>query len=206
MSDDATRPHHPAIPADRLPTLDTPRLRLRWLEERDVDDLYAIFSDPEVMRYWSSPPYTGRAQAEELLAGIGECFRGGGLYQWGVARRADDRVIGTCTLAGIDRSNLRAEIGFALGRAHWGGGLMIEATSGLLDFAFGPLGLARMEADVDPNNHASLRLLEKLGFQREGYMRERWRVGGGVQDSVFLGLLAREWPAAREALARPRAT
>lgn len=186
---------HPAIPAERLPTLETARLRLRWLEARDVGELFAVFSDREVTRYWSWTAYTERAQAEQLLAQIGECFRSGRLYQWGVARREDDRVIGTCTLAEIDHTHRRAEIGFALARAHWGRGYMVEAAGRLLEFAFGPLGLARVEADVDPRNASSLRLLERLGFVREGLARERWRVGGEVQDGVLYGLLAREWRA-----------
>jgi RimJ/RimL family protein N-acetyltransferase len=63
----------------------------------------------------------------------------------------------------------------------------------LLDFAFGQLGLRRIEADTDPDNSASIRLLESLGFRREGLLRERWNVGGELQDTVFLGLLAREY-------------
>lgn len=179
--------------ADRLPTLESPRLRLRWLERRDVDDLYAVFSDREVMRYWPWPAYTERAQAEALLAEIEALFREGHLYQWGVVRREDDRVIGTITLSSIDRTHLRAKLGCALSRAHWGRGFAVEAAGRLLDFAFGPLGLHRIEADVDPRNVHSLRLLERLGFVREGLLRERWRVGGEVQDGALYGLLAREW-------------
>ena len=121
-----------------------------------------------------------------------------------VSRRADcssgvsrcerpDEVIGTVTLASLDGVNKRAEIGFMLDRALWRRGYMSEALRALLDYAFGTLGLERMEADVDPRNEASLGLLERLGFVREGYLRERWRVGGGVQDTVMLGLLKREW-------------
>lgn len=185
-----------APPEARLPTIPAARLRLRWLDERDVDDLFALFGDPRVTEFWSWPAFTRRDQAAALLADIHALFRGGRLFQWGVARNEDDRVIGTCTLASIDRQNLRAEIGFALASAHWGRGLMLEAATALVDHAFGPLGLLRLEADADPRNAASLRLLERLGFQREGYMRERWRVGGGVQDSMLLGLLARERPPA----------
>jgi RimJ/RimL family protein N-acetyltransferase len=70
---------------------------------------------------------------------------------------------------------------------------MFEATSTLLRFAFEQLSLHRVEADVDPRNEASIRLLEKLGFQREGYLRERWLVGEEINDTVFYGLLRREW-------------
>ena len=88
---------------------------------------------------------------------------------------------------------MRAEIGYCLRSAHWGRGYMGEALSALIDHAFGVLKLRRLEADVDPNNAGSLRILDRMGFQREGLLRERWNVGGEIQDSALLGLLAREW-------------
>ena len=72
-----------------------------------------------------------------------------------------------------------------------------EALTVLLDHAFSSLGLRRIEADVDPRNQGSLNTLEALGFRREGYLRQRWRVAGEIQDSVLMGLLASEWPSAR---------
>jgi len=185
------------IPGENLPVLTTERLRLRPLAAEDEAALFEIFSDPEVMRYWSSTPWESRSDAAKYIERIRRHFGTGDLYQWGVARREDDRVIGTGTLAHVDAQNRRAEIGFALRRDHWGRGWMLEATTALVDFAFGELRLHRLEADVDPRNEASLRLLERLGFSREGYMRERWLVGAEVNDTVFLGLLASEWHARR---------
>lgn len=168
-------------------------MRLRWLEERDVPQLFSIFSNREITRFWSWPAYEEVDQAAELLEEIQALFEKRTLFQWGVARSEDDRVIGTCTLARIDASNARAEIGFALHRDFWGRGLMREATTALVDFSFDILRLRRLEADVDPHNERSIRLLEDLGFAREGLLRERWFVDGEVQDSLLLGLLAREW-------------
>jgi RimJ/RimL family protein N-acetyltransferase len=70
---------------------------------------------------------------------------------------------------------------------------MGEAVSAVLDYAFGTLGLHRIEADSDPRNDASMALLERLGFQREGFQRERYFDLGEIQDAVLFGLLAREW-------------
>jgi ribosomal-protein-alanine N-acetyltransferase len=178
---------------DRLPTLSAPRVVLRWLEQDDVPQLYAVFADPEVMRYWSTAPLTDLAAAGKLLLDIHDLFRTRTLFQWGIARRADDVVIGTCTLFHLDATHRRAEIGYALGRAHWGQGLMREALAALFGFAFGELGLHRIEADVDPRNEGSIRILEKQGFQREGLLRERYHVGGEVQDALYFGLLRPEW-------------
>lgn len=181
------------IDGDRLPVIDAPRVRLRWLTETDVDGLYAVFSDRQMMRFWSSPAMTERAEAEDFLRRIHEGFGGKSLFQWGVERKEDGQVIGTCTLFHLDPANAKAELGYCLGSSYWGKGYMIEALTALLDFAFATLTLRRLEADVDPRNENSLRILDKLGFQREGLLRERWNVAGEIQDTVFCGLLAKEW-------------
>lgn len=186
------------IEGDKLPILRANRVLLRWLTAEDVPALFGIFSDPTVMRYWSSPPLEDEAAAAELLEEIHRFFREKTLFQWGVAledgaKANGSTVIGTCTLLQMDTENRRAELGFALGRAYWGHGYMTEALHRLLDFAFGDLDLRRLEADVDPRNDGSLRMMERLGFEREGYLRERWVVGGEVQDSVLYGLLRRDW-------------
>lgn len=183
------------IDDDRLPTLDAPRVRLRWLTEADVDALYAVFSDRQMMRYWSSPAMTERKEAEDYLRRIHEGFAGKTLFQWGAELKQERRIIGTCTLFHIDPANAKAELGYCLGSAYWGKGHMSEALTALLDFAFTTLKLRRLEADVDPRNENSLRLLDKLGFHREGLLRERWNVAGEIQDTVFCGLLAKDWQA-----------
>ena len=176
-----------------LPNIEGERVRLRWLTTNDVNSLFSIFSDPKVMRYWSSLPLADVAAAEKLLAEIHSYFEKRNLFQWGVARQTDNRIIGTCTLFHLDPDNRRAEIGYALGSENWGKGYMGDALKLLLNFCFDNLNLHRLEADVDPQNTASIKVLERLGFQREGYLRERWLVGGNVQDSLFYGLLKNEW-------------
>jgi ribosomal-protein-alanine N-acetyltransferase len=74
---------------------------------------------------------------------------------------------------------------------------MREVLTRLFDFAFDELRIHRIEADVDPRNDASMGLLERLGFRREGYLRERWFVNDEIQDAAFLGLLAPDWRARR---------
>jgi ribosomal-protein-alanine N-acetyltransferase len=181
------------VDKSELPTLVTSKLHLRPLTAADIPPLFSIFGDPEVTRYWSHPALKTEAAAVDLLEHITSGFRKRSLFQWGLARREDNLVIGTCTLAGLDNGHRRAELGFALARAEWGQGLMAEMLPVLVDFAFGPLSLHRLEADVDPRNSASLRTLARLGFRKEGYLRERYHVGGETQDSVLLGLLAAEW-------------
>jgi ribosomal-protein-alanine N-acetyltransferase len=178
-----------------LPTLEAPRVRLRWLTAGDVDGLFAIFSDERMMRYWSTPAMKERREAEELLVRIHRQFAEQAGFQWGVERKSDGELIGTCTLFNIHRANMRGEVGYCLQSAHWHQGYMGEALAAMIDHAFGILKLRRLEADVDPKNESSLRILDRMGFRREGLLRERWNVGGEIQDSVVLGLLAREWRA-----------
>lgn len=181
------------LTGEKLPVIEAPRVHLRHLEESDTDSLFEIFSDREAMRYWSAPPFQKRAEAAELLAEIHECFRQKTLLEWGIARRSDNKVIGTTTLFHLDEKNRRAEIGYALNRRFWGNGFVNEALISLFNFAFAELNLHRIEADVDPHNAASIRVLERLGFQKEGHLRERWIVGDEIQDALFYGLLRRDW-------------
>lgn len=176
-------------------TLTTSRLRLRAPRADDLEPLYAIFSDPEALRWWSHPPWTERAQAQACLDSIAAGWRDGSFRQWAIVEPADDVPLGTVTLWALDRMHARCELGFMLRRDRWGQGLAGEAVAAALDHAFGALGLHRVEADVDPGNAASLRLLERLGFVREGRARERWVAadGSGRADGILLGLLAREW-------------
>jgi RimJ/RimL family protein N-acetyltransferase len=176
-----------------FPVLETARLRLRPLADGDVPALFAIFKDPETMRYWTSPAMTDIAEAEALLRDIERHAKAETLFQWGIARRDDDLVIGTCTLFRIDRDHRRGEIGYILRRDHWGRGLANEALSALLDHAFGALGLHRLEADIDPRNTESIRLVERLGFKKEGHLRERYFLASEIQDSLIYGLLAPDW-------------
>ena len=119
------------------------------------------------------------------------------MFKWGLALRDSNLLIGTTTLFNFNLDNGRAEIGYAMGRAHWGKGYMHEALQALVSHAFEVMQLRRLEADVDPRNAASIRTLERLGFQREGFLRERWHVNGEIQDAFFYGLLRREWGASK---------
>jgi RimJ/RimL family protein N-acetyltransferase len=185
------------IEGDTLPTLDAPRVRLRWLAAGDVDALFDIFSDETMMRFWSTPAMKERAEAEALVARIHRQFAEKAGFQWGIERKDDARLLGTCTIFQVHAANQRAELGYALASAYWKQGYMTEALSTLLDYAFGPMQLRRLEADIDPRNARSMRLVDRLGFRQEGLLRERWNVAGEIQDTAFHGLLAREWQARR---------
>ena len=175
-----------------LPVLESERIRLRPLRMDDAGEVFTLFSDARVTRYWSFQAWTEPAQAEAWLA---ERIGWGppSVYGWAMADRASDAFIGTTALFSLSGPLHRAELGYSLMPARQGEGLATEAVRRALDFGFDVLGLERIEADVDPRNVASCRLAERLGFQREGLLRNRWRVGGEFADSILYGLLRGEY-------------
>lgn len=176
-----------------IPALSSARLHLRGLEPRDADALFALHSDPDVMRYWSFPAWTEREQAHAHIARLARERELMEFYPWIATRHGEETPIGTCTLFGVHREHRRGVIGYALRPSFWGQGYAGEMLRLALDFAFDALGLNRIEADIDPLNLASCKLVERVGFRREGYLRERWRVGGGVQDTALYGLLRKDY-------------
>lgn len=186
--------HHDALHAlPAFPRLDGTRVRLRGPRDDDTDALFAVFSDPEVMRYWSRTAMAQPAEAAGLIVEIGENFASREMISWVVADRRGDVALGTCTLFHFDRRHRRAELGYALRSDHWGRGLAREAASLAIDWGFRTLGLHRIEADIDPRNAPSRRLLEALGFRSEGLLRERFFVDERATDSEWFGLLASDW-------------
>ena len=182
-----------------LPLLQGARVHLRMLRAADVPRLYAQFGDPKVMLYWSRPPLMRIEEAQTLFEELDRGVRAGEFAQWAIARRSDDLMIGSCALFAHEPAHRRAEIGYALARAHWGQGHAQEALRLALEYAFNVLNLHRLQADSDPRNAASIRLLERLGFVREGLLRERWHVGGEIQDSAIYALLACDYAASTTA-------
>jgi RimJ/RimL family protein N-acetyltransferase len=188
---------------ERLPTIKTNRLTLRSITADDVDDFFEIYSDPEVMLYWSTPPLPDRDAAAEQVAEIGKLFERREMLKWGIALRTDNKLIGSVTLFHPDFTHRRVELGYALGRDYWGQGYMKETLIAIIDFAFSVLNMHRLEADVDPRNEASIKALERMGFLREGYLRERWHVNNEIQDAYFYGLLKPDWTRLRATMSPP---
>ncbi len=173
--------------------LQTARLDLRPLAPSDADALLSLKSDPVVMRYGSTPPWSDPQVAVDYIRRDLEGLGAGTHLQLAIVRREDAALIGACSFHLIDVACRRAELGYSLVVSAWGRGYANEAVSALLDWGFGTLGLNRVEADIDPRNGASARALHRLGFTREGHLRERWIVAGEKSDSLIYGLLADEW-------------
>lgn len=166
------------------------RLLFRPQRLDDAEALHEAYADVELMRYWSSAPH---GTLDETLAYIADDLASESRRKWAVTLHGCDRAIGTVT-ADASRAGV-AEIGYLFARRHWGRGYAREAVMRLLDLLFLEEGKRRVFADTDPDNAASNRLLERLGFRREGLLRAEWETHLGVRDSVIWGMLRDEWRA-----------
>ena len=173
--------------------LETARLVVRPVAESDLPALMDVNGDEEVTRFL---PYKTWRSLDDARAWL-ERMRGfeatGVSTQLVVVDKASRRAIGTALVFRFEPDNLQAELGFVLGRSHWRTGVMTEALTALIGAAFGEMKLRRLEAVAESRNAASCGLLRRLGFTREGVLRERWLEDGKPLDAEMYGLLAREW-------------
>jgi [ribosomal protein S5]-alanine N-acetyltransferase len=175
------------------PTLHTARLRLRPFTSADADALFALHSSAYVLRYGDAPPWTERARAERFIAACDQMAENSSGARLAMDRPSDGAFIGWCGLTRWDPDHRSASMGYCLDDAAWGRGYATEAARALLQWAFDTLDLNRVQAETDTRNAASARVLEKLGFVREGTLREDCVVNGEVSDSWVYGLLRRDW-------------
>jgi RimJ/RimL family protein N-acetyltransferase len=177
-------------------------LLLRPFTQADAGAIFALHSNAHVLRYWDAPPWSERARAERFIAACKQMEEEGSGARVVIERAADRVFIGWCGLVKWNPDFRSATMGYCLSDAAWGQGFATEAAGALLQWAFATLNLNRVQAQTDTRNTASGRVLEKLGFVREGTLREDCIVDGEVSDSWVYGLLRRQWkPRMREFLA-----
>lgn len=174
------------------PTLHTARLRLRPFTDADGDALFALHSSAYVLRYWDAPPWSERARAERFIEACQQMADEGTGARLALDRLSDGAFIGWCGLTRWNPDYRSASLGYCLHDAAWGYGYATEAASALLEWAFDTLDLNRVQAETDTRNVASARVLEKVGFMREGTLREDCVVNGEVSDSWVFGLIRRD--------------
>lgn len=175
------------------PTLPTARLRLRPFADTDGDDLFALQSDADALRFWDSPPWTDPAAVARFMDGCRQMSDRGSGARVAIERTSDRAFVGWCTFNSWNPDFRSGSLGYCLNQAAWGHGYATEAAHALLQWAFGTLDLNRVQAEADTRNVASARVLEKLGFVLEGTLREDCIVNGDVSDSWVYGLLRRDW-------------
>jgi len=179
----------------------TPRLVIRRFVPGDAAAFARYRSIPEVARFQSwSAPYP-LEQAEAFVAWLADAHPDapGEWFQLAIAQRdRPDRLIGDCGFRARGNEPAIADIGFTLDPAAQGHGYATEAIGEVVRYLFEDRGKHKVCADCDTRNDRSWRLLERLGFQREGELREAFRDAGGWASEYLYGLLAPTWHAARE--------
>ena len=174
--------------------IEADRVALRPVAATDLPALLAINGDPQVTQFLPYATWLSLDDGAAWLARMEALGATGTGQQLVVVRRADAAVIGTLLLFKHDAGSQRLELGYVLARAHWGQGLMREALQAVCGQLFGALGVRRIEAEVNPANVASCRLLTRVGFTLEGTLRQRWVGKGVAYDTHVFGCLSQEWP------------
>jgi [ribosomal protein S5]-alanine N-acetyltransferase len=186
--------HHmqPLSPKMILPAhteVNTERLTLRLVQPLDLPALLALNGDDAITEHLPYESWRNVADGQAWYERAAARLAAGEAAHFVVVHRKSDRVIGTCLLFHFDKPSARAEVGSLLAQAYWGAGYMHEAMQAFVTFSFRQVKLRRLEAEIDPRNVASAKLLERLGFVREGLLRQRWKMKGEITDSALYGLL-----------------
>lgn len=176
-----------------FPELCTERLLLREINEHDAPALLVQRSDTHIIRYLDREPDTTLTQTLALINLVKRNTADNTGITWGIVRKdAPEELLGTIGLWRIIPEHHRAEIGYGLHSDYWQQGVMSEAMTKVLAFGFEMLKLHSVEANVNPHNQASRRLLEKHGFVQEAYFRQNYFFRGQFLDSVIYSLLTPE--------------
>lgn len=181
------------MPLTAPPQIKCPHLLLRLVVQADLPALLEVNNKDEVTQFLPYATWNSMTDAEAWYQRTSDKQASGTALQFVIEDKRAGTLIGTCLLFRFEEASARAEIGYVLSRSHWGRGYMREALGALLDCAFGHMSLRRLEAEVDPRNAASGRLLLHLGFVKEGLLRQRWVAKGEAKDVEIYGLLRHEW-------------
>jgi len=178
-----------AFDFSHFPTLDTNRLQLREMTPQDVTALLKHLGNPEVVKYIDMQPIKTIEQANEWLRWMGSYFSAHDGLRWGITLKTDGTFIGSAGIHNWNREARYAEIGYDIAEPYWGNGYATEVSQAIIDFGLTHMNLNRVEADIIEGNEASMRVLEKLGFQKEGILRQRVYKDGQYHNVHLFALL-----------------
>ncbi len=176
-----------------FPTLTTERLTLRELLFSDAPDVLVFRGDPEVQKY-NGPVFQDAQEVQTLIEELRTEYTAQVGINWAVTLKNSDTVLGLFSFHDWNKYHRRAEVGYDLARAYWRQGIASEAVRTMVRFGFERMNLNRIYAGTIADNHESVRLLETVGFQREGTRRKHsWEEDGTFHDSAMYGLLKRDY-------------
>jgi ribosomal-protein-alanine N-acetyltransferase len=177
-----------------FPTLETSRLTLREILESDAESLLQVHGDGEHMKWFGSDPIPDLDGARKLVATFAgwrkDPVSG---TRWAIELKDRPGLIGTCGLFRWNRNWRSCTLGYEISPAQQGRGYVKEALQTILPWGFEVMELHRIEAQVHPDNKPSLALLQALGFQQEGRLREAGYWSGRHHDLLHHALLKAQW-------------
>lgn len=171
-----------------FPGLETQRLLLRKITPEDVNALLKLFGNREVVRFIEMQPIKTIEQANEWLKWMGGAFANKDGLRWGITLK-DGTFVGSAGLHRWNREAHHAEISCDINHKYWGHAYGQEALSQVIDFGWQHMNLNRIEASVIKGNRRSIHVMEKMGFKREGLLRQRVLKGGKYYDIYVFGML-----------------
>jgi ribosomal-protein-alanine N-acetyltransferase len=178
-----------------FPVLSSGRIVLRQFTSADAQALYELRADKEVMKFIDRPMATSIDDAYAFLKRMDDSLIAGDGISWAISLKDDPAMIGNIGLWRIIKENYRAEIGYMLNTEYQRKGIMQECFDLVLDYGFNSMGLHSIEANINPGNNASMKILEKNGFVKEAYFRENFFFNGRFLDSAIYSLLKSSWKA-----------
>lgn len=176
-----------------LPRIETNRLVLRKIEEKDLYDMYSYSREEEVARYLMWTPHLNLDETKGHIEYLQREYRKGRCTNWGVALKDSDELIGTCGFASVDMHNNSAEIGYVLSHLHRGKGYMREAARAVLYIGFTGLELNRIEARILVGNTASEKLATDIGMHYEGTLKNALLIKNEYKSFSYYGITASEY-------------
>jgi [ribosomal protein S5]-alanine N-acetyltransferase len=177
------------IDLSNVPVFKTERLVLRQVLPNDAEQMHILRSDDSTMKFLDRPRSKSVEDAHALIKKMDEAQKNNEGITWTITIIGDDRLIGTIGIWRIDKENHRGEIGYMIFPDHWKKGIMTEATTAVLKFGFEKLNLHSIEANLNPENIASVKLIEKLGFRKEAHFTENYFFEGKFLDSLIYSKL-----------------
>ncbi len=174
---------------DTFPSFESDRLLFRAFQKEDAKGLFELRSNSKVMEYMDTAPQKGIEEAQQLILSNQAAFANKEGINWAIVEKSSGEFVGYFGFWRLIRQHCRAEIGYALHPHFWGKGYMNETLVGMIGFAFQRLQVHSIEANVNPNNAASIKLLERNGFVQEAYFRENYLFRGKFLDSAIFSLL-----------------
>ena len=173
----------------KFPILETTNLLLREVVEKDVEEVFFLRSDKEIMKYIPRPPAQKKQDALdhiEVLRKVKESEEG---INWAITQKGNDTLIGIIGLYRIEKENFRSEVGYILHPAFQGKGILAEALQKVMEFGFTHCNFHTLTAVIDPRNSASERVLQRANFTKEAHFREDFYYDGEFLDSVHYSII-----------------